>query len=63
MPSPAELHDLLERVRELNEDLLRLELEKAELEEKLKAQEAQTQAHWEKVKYLTRQVDALLWQK
>lgn len=63
MPAPAELHALLEQVRELNEDLARLELEKLELEDKLKAQETQAQEHWEKVKYLTRQVEALLWRR
>lgn len=63
MPSPAELQHLLEQVRELNEDIARLELEKLELEEKLKAQEAQALSHWEKVKHLTRQVESLIWRK
>lgn len=63
MPAPAELHALLEQVRELNEDLASLEMEKLELEEKLKAQEALASEHWEKVKHLTRQVEALIWRK
>lgn len=61
MPAPAELHSLLEQVRELQEDLSRLELEKMELEEKLKSQEALAAAHWEKVKLLTRQVERMMW--
>lgn len=61
MPSPSELHALLEQVRELNEDILRLELEKDQLKKQLREQEEQTRVHWEKVKYLTRQIEALVW--
>jgi peptidoglycan hydrolase CwlO-like protein len=61
MPSPSELHGLLEQVRELTEDVARLEAEKESLEKQLKEQEALAQEHWEKVKSLTRQIDRLLW--
>lgn len=61
MPSPAELHGLLEQVRELTEEVARLELEKESLEKQLKEQETLAQEHLEKVKSLTRQIERLMW--
>lgn len=41
MPTPSELHGLLEQVRELNEEISRLEAENASLKQKFTEQEAQ----------------------